>query len=321
MPVILLKPSGETYISQWYANRNFSQSERLCAGYEHGRRNVCKTLIRFDLNLPPDAELTRAVLALQLYDIESAKEVAVGVNRILSDYDNAAVTWNTAPSCVPVSGAFIVGGNDAGHCIEADITELARGWAQCSYPNFGLMLTNDSSRAGLAVFSGSGSPSDGPRLSVTFRRRHAGPAGTFYQLRGIQAQLIDGAGVTIADGDPVIFNAVLNDQSLNISYSAKTGRFTIRQPGSYFVTWWIAAKGAEASCVSFGVSLNGGSPVTGVLPDAAGQLTGSALLMAGAGPSTVALVNTTGAGVTIPATGVQANILILEAAAADCTAP
>ncbi len=130
MPTILLKPSGDTYVSQWYANQNFSQSEYLAVGFEYRRRNVCRTLIRFDLDLPPDAELTRAVLMLHLHDIESADEVAIGVNRILTDYDNAAVTWNTAPAYVPVSGAFRVSCHGAGNCVETDITELARGWTQ-----------------------------------------------------------------------------------------------------------------------------------------------------------------------------------------------
>jgi hypothetical protein len=43
-----------------------------------------------------------------LHDIESGGEVSVGVNRIIANYRNATVTWNTAPSYVPVSGGFSV---------------------------------------------------------------------------------------------------------------------------------------------------------------------------------------------------------------------
>ncbi len=111
----------------------------------------------------------------------------------------------------------------------------------------------------------------------------------------------------------MIFDTVLNDQSLNISYGVGTGIFTVTAPGNYYVTWWVDTDGAEeATTVSFGISLNGGPGILGSSPIVSGQLNGSALVTVGAVPATIELVNATGDNVFIPLTPVQANIVIIE---------
>ena len=125
--------------------------------------------------------------------------------------------------------------------------------------------------------------------------------------------MVTDAGFTIPDGGTVIFNSMVNDQSLNINYSLVTGQFTILAAGNYFVTWWVDTDGAEEQItVSFGLSLNGGPPNVGVSPIVTGQLNGSALVTVGAAPATLQLVNATGDNVFIPLTPVQANIVIVE---------
>ena len=111
----------------------------------------------------------------------------------------------------------------------------------------------------------------------------------------------------------MIFDTVVNDQSLNISYGAGTGVFTVTATGNYYVTWWVDTDGAEEAInVSFGISLNGGPGILGSSPIVSGQLNGSALLSIGAVPATIELVNLTGDTVFLPLTPVQANIVIVE---------
>ena len=198
MPTILLQPSGDTYVSQWYSNQNFSQSKYLCVGF--GCRGRNEALIRFDLDLPPNAEIIRAVLMLHLHDIENANEVFIGVNRILDDYDNATVTWNTTPSYAPVSGSFRVSCRDAGKCVQADITELVREWAEDSYPNYGLALTGDPRRRGVAIFLSSNNDYGEPRLAVTFCCRDIGPTGPTGATGPTGPTGATGASLTGADG-------------------------------------------------------------------------------------------------------------------------
>jgi len=132
-------------------------------------------------------------------------------------------------------------------------------------------------------------------------------------IGGIQAELTNAGGTTIADGDNVLFNTVLNDQSSNISYDAATGEFTLAQPGNYLISWWVGTDGAgPAVNVSFAVAVNGVPYSTASSPIVSGQLSGDALVTVGAAPSVVSLVNVTTEGVFVPTTPVQANIVITE---------
>ena len=117
------------------------------------------------------------------------------------------------------------------------------------------------------------------------------------------------------NGANVLFNVVLNDQSINISYNSATGVFTLNGNGNYYVSWWVATSGAGASStVSFDAVFNGSSIVRSSSPVVTGQVNGSALITVGAVPATFSLANSTGQTVTYANTPVQANIVILETA-------
>jgi len=126
---------------------------------------------------------------------------------------------------------------------------------------------------------------------------------------------LDLGGATVAAGAAVVFDDIILDQSPNISYSTGTGIFTITAPGNYFVTWWIATDGSDGPTnVSFAVELNGAGGIIGSSPVVTGQVSGYALITVTTTPSTVTLINVTGAAVLYAATTVQANMTILEVA-------
>jgi hypothetical protein len=77
-------------------------------------------------------------------------------------------------------------------------------------------------------------------------------------LQGIQVQAQNLAEAFIIDGDPVLFDTVLINQTPDISYDAETGVFTITEPGNYFVSWWVTTGGSAGPVnMIFGVTLNG----------------------------------------------------------------
>jgi hypothetical protein len=118
---------------------------------------------------------------------------------------------------------------------------------------------------------------------------------------------------SIADGSPVIFDTVVNNQSTDISYSTGTGEFTITAAGNYDVTWWVATNGAgAASMVSLGVVLDTNAPVTGLSPNVTGQVVGNALITVTTPPGTVTLVNNTGDVIFFAGTPIQADLVIEE---------
>jgi hypothetical protein len=132
-------------------------------------------------------------------------------------------------------------------------------------------------------------------------------------LRGIQVQLRKSGGGTVANGANVVFDTVVNDQSLNLNYAAGVFNVLPGGIGNYYVTWWIDTNGAgPATNITFEIQLDGGAGIPASAPFTSGQLNGSALVTVGAAPATITLVNVTGRTVNLATTPVQANIIIIE---------
>ena len=141
-----------------------------------------------------------------------------------------------------------------------------------------------------------------------------GPAGATVQLRGINVELIGSRSESILNGDNVIFDNIINDQSQNISYNRATGEFTINATGNYYVTWWVNTDGAgAATSIDFDLQLNNDIVGSSLSPNTTGQMHGMALITVLNNPSTLTLINRTGETVNYAGTSIQANIVIIEA--------
>ena len=85
------------------------------------------------------------------------------------------------------------------------------------------------------------------------------------------------------------------DQSVNISYNAVNGEFTLAAVGNYYVDWWVAINGAGLALTSsFGIVVNAGTPILGSSPLVVDEVSGNALITVAAAPATLTLDNTTG---------------------------
>lgn len=137
------------------------------------------------------------------------------------------------------------------------------------------------------------------------------PAAT--QVSGIQAQLNNGENAILADQDPVVFNALVNDQSPTIDYNTTTGDFTITKAGTYAISWWVVTDGSsEFTNMNFSIAIGGTPYSMGTSPIVSGQVSGFELITVGSVPATISLVNNSGNDILIANTPVQANIVILE---------
>lgn len=142
-----------------------------------------------------------------------------------------------------------------------------------------------------------------------------GPPAPTSALAGIQVQLVGAAVSTIEDGANVLFDTVVNDTSLAISYNPINGVFTITQSGTYYVNWWVNADGAGASTtVLFSVEASNGQIISAssVSPITSLQLNGNALITVGVAPVTLSLVNNTGEAVFIGSSAIQADMTIIH---------
>jgi hypothetical protein len=128
----------------------------------------------------------------------------------------------------------------------------------------------------------------------------------------MQLQLTGPIG-TVEDGDPLIFDTIVNNLSPNISYDVGTGEITITKTGNYYVSWWIGIDGVPMQTYAmFGINYNGIQTINaGVFPLQT-QLFGQALIPIITVPATVTLVNTTGDQVGYGGSPIKADLVILE---------
>lgn len=142
-----------------------------------------------------------------------------------------------------------------------------------------------------------------------------GPAGAGGALSGVQLQLQGSSGGSIADGANVVFDVSLNSISPNIAYAAGTGVFTITDPGTYYINWWVNTDGAQAQTnVIFTIETSDGAAISAVSPSpiVTTQLSGNALITVVVAPVTFSLVNNSGAPVTFGTGGVQADLTVVQ---------
>ncbi len=140
------------------------------------------------------------------------------------------------------------------------------------------------------------------------------PGGT-PQFRGLQAQLIQSGGRAISVNGNVMFDNLLNNQSLDITYNFSTGEFVIGATGNYYISWWLAGIGSgQNTSITFAVVINGVPYAMGASPVTQGIITGMSLVTVGEGPAEIRLVNVSGDTVNLADTPVQGDFVILETA-------
>ncbi|WP_180951128.1 BclA C-terminal domain-containing protein [Marasmitruncus massiliensis] len=144
-----------------------------------------------------------------------------------------------------------------------------------------------------------------------------GPPATASALSGLQTQLVGSGGTTVAVGANVIFNSIVSNPSPNITYNAATGVFTITQPGTYYIDWWVNADGAgPETTVIFSIVASNGQTISAssLSPVTSLQLNGHALITVAA-PATFSLVNNTPFAVAYGVSAIQADLAIIQVTA------
>jgi hypothetical protein len=128
-------------------------------------------------------------------------------------------------------------------------------------------------------------------------------------------QLQGSSGGTITNGANVLFDTVINAPSANITYNAGIGMFSINEPGTYYISWWVNTDGAEAeTTTSFGVNVVSGPTILAYSPAPVVtlQLSGNALLTVTTTPTEFSLFNNSGATVDYGTSPIQADLTIIE---------
>jgi len=187
---IVLRPDAEggkdSYVEDYplrdYPNRNFGDQPlvQASAWTAQGIPMYTRGLIEFDLSgIPPGASLVKATLVLSPAeythygtghsDRSGSNEFVV--QRIISDWDEFSVTWNTQPTTTAKSQVFVAGTPDTMHIYEIVVTKLIRDIMENQDESHGLMIklvTEEYYRRVLFTSSDYEDPEKWPKLIIEY---------------------------------------------------------------------------------------------------------------------------------------------------------
>ncbi len=181
-------PSADSYVDSSYATTNYGSATGLKIQFPSA---TSEALVKFDLSSISGKDVTNADLCLYFYS-HSIWLNNVQAFRILEDWAENSVTWNTKPFyAAPATNSSVVLPVGAYRCF--DITSDVQGWCNGTYTNYGTALTYGGTGSGgryIWAYSKEYTGNDyDPYLRVTYNN-----SGTL-----TSTNLLDGQGVLSID--------------------------------------------------------------------------------------------------------------------------
>ena len=158
MSTIDFYPIKSVYISQHYAENNFSAEPTLFGGRYKKAGDVYRSLLQFGLyrsfdSLPADCIISRADLILTITRNEIPRgRTDLTLHQIWQAWLERTVTWMNQPlfSVSPVSVSDLKAGYEGP--IEFDITELVQDWKKGTTINYGILIAGNEECNRLVAF-------------------------------------------------------------------------------------------------------------------------------------------------------------------------
>jgi hypothetical protein len=173
--VITLQPGPEgkdaALVNGSLADLNFGDLPSIVASFSGDLRSI--GLLEFDLSSIAAGSVNSAFLDL-FHLFNSSAGITYSIFRVTSAWDEATVTFNTAPLIDPVAVSSVtIARFDSRTSLTRtwNITDLVSGWVSGAYQNYGLWIEEVPIQgAGRAFFSSSDSafPERHPRLTVDY---------------------------------------------------------------------------------------------------------------------------------------------------------
>ncbi|MBW2984965.1 DNRLRE domain-containing protein, partial [Candidatus Woesearchaeota archaeon] len=139
----------DTLVNQNAPDTNYGSQTMLAAGESSG--NYAAALIKFnDINdIPGYADITAAKLKLYFYDspTDPANPINLSTRKIISDWTESGVTWNTKPAYSDQYSDKVTLTNNYGW-VEWDVAEGVQNIVNGSSPNYGVAIVPDVGTAG-----------------------------------------------------------------------------------------------------------------------------------------------------------------------------
>jgi len=136
---------GDTDIKQGYPDTNYGSDDEMWVGYDDNLDpdgEIVRGLAQFDLSaIPTDTFINSASLQVYLlrsWDYPNRARV-ITTSRVISNWLESSATWNTRPSFAEIYGSVPVTTGVWGW-YSFDVTDLAQGWVDGSFANYGVLL-------------------------------------------------------------------------------------------------------------------------------------------------------------------------------------
>ena len=155
MATLSLLPFQNTYISKWYANKNFGSQIALFVSQYLKPGDDYRSLLYFSLDkIPVTSTIEEAILELTTYRNEvSGSPINVTAHRLLNNWNQNGVTWANQPKMAETpDGIVTIFGEPPPEKLSLDITDLVQGWYDGSIPNYGLLLKGNEKNNDLVGF-------------------------------------------------------------------------------------------------------------------------------------------------------------------------
>lgn len=144
----------DTFISSILPNTNYGTGLGLLVGQYSAANDIYRSLLKIDINsLPILATINYAYLKLYIYRNDQINiQKNIKIYRLISNFDENTVTFNTAPSYSSVILGNHTITNEINTYIRLNITDLVTGWYNGSIENNGIMLIGEEATPSLIGF-------------------------------------------------------------------------------------------------------------------------------------------------------------------------
>lgn len=152
-----IQSTQSTYISKFYANRNFGVEPYLYFGQYKQAGDLYRSLFKFSLrSVPHSAKIYSAQVIFTIYrnEIQTGKAIFADLQAPLSPWSMFSVTWNNQPNFSHVNSFYLSPANVRGSSIAVDATSLVINWHKGLLPNNGFIITgNEATNSLIGIYN------------------------------------------------------------------------------------------------------------------------------------------------------------------------
>lgn len=154
---------ADATVLQGYPDLRFGTNADMWAGYDTclSSPGATRSMVKFDLApIPAGGSIITATLRLNVVGACGPSDASahISTHRVISDWAEASVTWNTKPEFADAYGGQPIARDGRGW-YEFDVTELARAWWDGTHANHGVMIVGSvSGRRSFSTHEGSFAP-------------------------------------------------------------------------------------------------------------------------------------------------------------------